>query len=436
MKLFIILFLCTFFIFSFSHFGAKAFQAMTNNDNSLAEGTMIGIVDVSGKTENEAIQIVDEALTSWLDNTANKLYFREKSILLDNALFRFEIAESVRTASSGQKNEVIVHIDSKAFEEIVRQGLPTINKNDFDFDKLQYDLLENANKLQSGDFSFSLEDYAQPGRIVKNKVISESIVQIVDSGSALTRLTNKIKKIEIPSESQFSLISFINDNGLKNESTILHNALASGMYELVLQTNFQLVERHISNEKPEFAKLGFEAKIDIGKSMDLSFANMNRTSYFIEVKQTGDSLHLSLIGPPLLNNYVISTEEEVFKPKTIKHYNPLLKRGQKSVEKEGKGGMLVSVIRTVYDEKGERLKQETISEDFYPPIPQIEVHALIEKDSSQASETQTDINNEQDDSGASDKENSSGESSISEQDNDGVFDSGNDLWGKPKEQMK
>lgn len=435
-KLFIILFLCTFFIFSFSHFGASVFQAMINNDNSLSEGTMVGGVDVSGKSENEAIQKVDEQLTEWLETTNMQLHFKEKSILLDNALFRFEISESVTTASIGQKNEVLVHIDNDAFEESMRQNFPSVNKNDLDIEKLHYALLKNAKMLESGKFDISLEDYLYTENLVKNELISESIIQLENSSSALTRLTSKVRKIEIPLESQFSLVNFIIENGLKSESPTLHNALASGIYELVLPTNFSIIERHISNEKPDYAKLGFEAKVDIEKNMDLIFTNMNQTSYFIELKQNGDSLLLSLTGPSFLNKYAIYTkDEQTFKPKTIKHFNPLLKKGQKTVEKEGKDGLLISVFREVYDEKGKLLKKESISEDFYPPIPQIEVYALIEKEAAQPA-TKFELDSEKDESVNTDENINSDESNVAEQENNGIIDSDNELWGKKKEQMK
>ena len=435
MKLFIILFLCTFFIFGFSHFGVMAFQAMMNDDDSFLEGTMIGVVDVSGKSVNEATQLVDERLTEWLDKTVMKLHFREKSILLENALFRFEIAESVSTASDGQKNEVLVHIDKKSFEESIYEQFPSVSKDDVEIEKLQDALLNNAKMLESGEFDLRLEDYLLSANLVKRELISESTIQLSNSESDLTRMISKVKQIEIPPETQFSLINFITENGLENESSILHNGLATGIYELILPTNFSVIERHIGSEKPGYAKLGFEAKLNLEKNMDLIFVNRNQTSYFIELKRNGDSLLLTLNGPSFLNRYAISTEDEqVFKPKTIKHYHPLLKTGQKNVEQVGKDGMLISVVRAVYDEKGELLKKEAISEDFYPPIPQIEVHALIEKES-QTGSPQTEVDGQQDESEIF-EEGYTDDDHASEQENDGIFDSGSDLWGKQEEQMK
>ena len=110
------------------------------------------------------------------------------------------------------------------------------------------------------------------------------------------------------------------------------------------------------------------------------------------------SLVVSLQGPSFLQQYKITTQDQQnFKPKTIVQFNPELSSTQKIVEKEGKEGQSIKVVREIYSENNELIQKESISEDFYPPVHQVEVHGLIVKqsdtttnnDSATATDTQT-----------------------------------------------
>ena len=68
-KLFLILILCSVYIFSFSHFGAFAYDTFFNKNGSFDEGTMIGNVDISGQTKPEASTLLNEKWTNWQNET-------------------------------------------------------------------------------------------------------------------------------------------------------------------------------------------------------------------------------------------------------------------------------------------------------------------------------------------------------------------------------
>ena len=110
------------------------------------------------------------------------------------------------------------------------------------------------------------------------------------------------------------------------------------------------------------------------------------------------SLVFSLKGPSFLQQYkIITKDQQNFTPKTIVQFNPELSPTQKIVEKEGKEGQFIKVVREIYSENNELIQKENISEDFYPPVHQVEVHGLIVKqsetttnnDSANATDTQT-----------------------------------------------
>lgn len=396
---------------------------------------MVGNVNISGKNESEAIRAVDEQLTLWLDEMVINIHFKEKQIQLDNALFRFNVTESVKTAQHGQRNMVIVHFEENTLEESILNSYPTIDSQTINFEKLQTDLLNSAAQLQSEQLELKLEDYLTSSTFNEDVVLHE--VQVKTDDVQLSSIIDK--PIEIPANSRFSLLKLIEEKGLNDVSEEALNAIASGIYQLILPTNFAIIERNIGNEKPDFIPLGFEAKIDLQKNMDLIFANPNKIPYEINMEFFDNTLILSLKGKFFLHTYeVVSKDEQSFKPKIIKQYNSLLEPGEKVVERQGKEGLFIKVFRAIYDEKGAFLRSVAISEDFYPPIHQIEVNGLINYAEVEAN-IQEETGSENTESLDNNQQSNNSNPTSSETDGEaigGVFESNSDLWGKPIEQMK
>ena len=90
-KLFVVLFLGTAFIFSFSHFGAQAFGNLVNANGKYSDGTTVGDLDVSGKTESDLISLLENKYADWLKNTKMELQYKEKSAPFDLSQFQFRI---------------------------------------------------------------------------------------------------------------------------------------------------------------------------------------------------------------------------------------------------------------------------------------------------------------------------------------------------------
>ena len=144
-KLFLILILCPVYIFSFSHFGAYAYDALLNKNNSFDEGTMIGNVDISGETKAEASTLLNEKWTKWQNETQITVHYKEKAEVFDNSLFTLMEEESFTGIKQGGSNDLIV--DLEALETFLTFMSPTLT-NDVDIEKLKSDLLVNAKSLK------------------------------------------------------------------------------------------------------------------------------------------------------------------------------------------------------------------------------------------------------------------------------------------------
>lgn len=375
LKVFLILLISTAYIFSFSKFGVLAYEAFMNDDDYFLEGTKIASVSVEGKTKNEAMKLLDERLTKWLDETTITLKYKEKEETL-NLLdcFNFDIETSVSKAKQSVSNPAVVKVNS--LDSALNNISKTLLEDKLlDMDKLNSKLLEIAQMLTIGNYQIKLEDFLKDTSPIKSVAIQEATM---DFGSSIQEIEPFLNKsIEIKGQSQFSFINFLKDEHLESLSSSLLSKMATSIYEVILPTNFSIIERHISNELPDYAELGFEAKVNPNKNIDLVFANPNETSYTIEFIKKGNSVKTVLKGSELLNEYkIITSGQQTFKPRTIKQYNPLLNPSQIEVKAEGKEGLLIKVNREIYDENGMLVKKELISEDFYPPIHRVEVSGL------------------------------------------------------------
>jgi hypothetical protein len=425
LKLFLVLVLCITYIFSFSHFGAQAYDSVMKQNDQFTEGTKIGSLSVGGKSYNEALKLTDEQLTKWLNGTVITLKFKEQSNELDLSNFMFDIENTVSQAKQGQENPVIVELNS--LEDSLLNLTPSLTVDTVDIETLQSKILQGAKTLEAGNYEIRIDEYMVNEDFDELSIVSEAIIQSEHTNNELDLFVDK--SIEIVPVSQFSLLNYV-ESEIGEVSSFSLSKIATALYKVILPTNFDIIERHISRELPEYAELGFEAKADIDLKNDLVFSNPNEFSYFIDFVKKNDSVHVYLRGIKLLNSYKITPDEkETFKPKIIRQFNPQLGPTEIKVKVEGKVGQLIKVYREHLDEQGALLKKELISEDFYPPIHQVEVQGLIISEES-ASPSSNSNEGEAVDSPANtlDPNNTS---NNPPEDSDSMKES--DLWGKENE---
>lgn len=369
-KLFLILFICTAYFFCFTHFGVKAYESFFKQNNVFTEGTRVASLSIAEKTPNEAIQLVDEHLTKWLNETTVTFQYKEKSSSFDLTNLIFDVEATVTQAKNGEEN--LVDVGIVEIGNAITSISKTLTKEQFQMEKLEADILSHARMLEIGNFSFRLEDYILDSSLNDPKVINQATIS-VDGTTAFFD-----KPIEIEPKTEFSFLQYLQEQSMDGMSSNLQNKIATAIYEVILPSNFQIIERHISNELPKYSTLGLEAKVDDILNQNLVFYNPNDLSYFIEFKKSEKAINVSLTGPTFLNQYLVSFQDkESFKPKIIREFNPLLKPTEIKVKKEGKEGQLVKVYRTYHDEDGNLIQKEFVSEDFYPPIHRVEVQGLI-----------------------------------------------------------
>ncbi|MGE7119994.1 VanW family protein [Peribacillus sp. NPDC046944] len=376
LKIFLVFILSTAYIFSFSHFGASAYNQIFKDSAQFGENTTIGSLDIEGQSKREVSTLLSEATEKWTQNTVLGITYKEGQMTVDNGIFNFQREKTIVSLLSGKKNKAVVSVDKDSLLEDLYDMSLSLASTTLDIDRLANDLAVSAEFLTEGTKTLELENYID-GDVGEEEVIAEATVNVGDAATAIKELIPLIQPLEVKGETQFSLLQKMSElEGKKYNSDTL-SRLATAIYGVVLPTNFTILERNISDQLPGYAKLGFEAHIDSEIGHDLVFANTNNHAYRVELQVEGKKLKATLKGQSFLNSYEVkTTDEKRYTPKTIKQYSDELAPAAMQVKKDGKDGITVKVLRRIESSAGDLLETETVSEDFYAPIHRIEVYGL------------------------------------------------------------
>lgn len=429
LKLFVILFLGTSFIFVFSHFGAKAFENVPNSDKKYGQGTGIGALDVSGLTKEETKSLLEEKYVDWLKEESMVLQYGEVAAVLDINDFHFDAEQTIDSIKEGQKNKANISIGEIQVDKQLQFLFPQVGSNQFDLKKLTESLNQTASNFEPSRHSYDLYNDYQLAQSKKEVTLHSSVIDISKQSSELQTFIERNPTIELKKETTFSILELAKKYNIEDLYTL--DILATGIYQAVLSTNMLIVERNISFSLPQYAEIGLEAKVNPSRNIDLVVSNPNKFTYKLELQLANNKLIVSLKGEKLPYTYKISTkDEQTLKTKTIVQYSPQLLPGKMKVLTKGTNGSIIKVYRDVY-QGGALLKSEFISEDYYPPTYQVEIHGLAYGEQKAVENSTSTLTNE-----ATVATTSNQNLTTSTEDTNGQQTTESDLWGIPNEQPK
>ncbi len=377
-KVFIILLFSTAYMLGFSHYGSLAINNIMDTEHDFEANTTVGSVNVSNKTIAEANDLITKETEKWMKDSLIEFTYKETKTVFNTDFFLFNREKTLQQAHSGQQNGMKVELRKNAIEDFIPILSSKLAIEHIDKDKLSADLLASAAMLDQGPLVFQMEKYLE-GSSEQMETISKASVSVEDREREIRLLLTAVPEIEIPSKTQVSLIETIKAANITKKDKVSSSIFASAVYEAIMPTNFAILERNISRELPDYAKLGYEARMDLDKQVDLIFSNPNDTTYTLHFSLEGSKLVVTLKGHSFLYTYNLVKEDETkFKPKTIKQYSALLKENDSKVSVEGTDGLLIKIVRKTIDEKGKEVLSEVLSDDFYGPIHRVIVTGLKE----------------------------------------------------------
>ncbi|WP_374723850.1 G5 domain-containing protein [Calidifontibacillus erzurumensis] len=409
LKLFGLLIACTSFIMILSYIGTKTIDAVFHPQSpEYSSGTMIGPISLDGMTEEQAESEVATKIAEWSKTSSLSFQYQNKIIELPDHIYSIDVNGSVQRAKDGQKNDFVITIDKKILDEEIQKTIDNqVIIKDLDINKLEQSIIETVNELRAEPVRFQLLAYLKTdGEIAEKELAVTTISGIANERKNLEAILGNSYEFEIAANDSFS---FKNTFGSNQPDSDAYSIIASAIYEVILPTNFMIIERNISRQLPPYSKEGEEAKVS--NKMDLIFNNPNPYSYKILMKLGKDQLQAKLIGPPFPYNYAVKKETESYSPRTVLQFSAKLSPGQTKVLDQGKKGLLVKVYRETKDDNNQVIETTFISEDFYPPNYRIVQTGLMpsekatsETENKPANTQNKDMSNEENEPNVTDNE--------------------------------
>ncbi|GAA0333879.1 hypothetical protein GCM10008967_25800 [Bacillus carboniphilus] len=339
-------------------------------NQAFAEQTLIGSVDVSGLTDEEAAQKVRDAVSSWKNDVSFSIQIEEQTILLKNDAFDFDIESSIKQA----KDSTINALNVRFLEDHLLLKLTTdashVSISPKEIEPIIQMMEQKASYLLAQSTSLELKggDQNQPST-PSHTEYSITIVRTTASPNINKYLNRTALELELEPNHSFSFLNWSEKYGLLDLTNEELSTIASVLWEGVLSTPVSLVERHTSGSLPASIQPGLEAKIDKNNGQDLSFNNSTDVPILFQLRSTGPntiSLTISTEQTSSLVSYSI-IQEKVLEPRKVIQYvsNNDSRAGQTL---PGQKGYEIKIIREYTDTKGNILQSEVVVKDSYLPI--------------------------------------------------------------------
>ncbi|MFS0822526.1 G5 domain-containing protein [Bacillus sp. 1P02SD] len=425
-KIFSLLLLCVLLLSLFSTFGSKTYHAFFADD-SFKEVTMIGPVDVSGLSEEDARAAILAEVETWYGMGDISLVSGDmKNVVNKREMFSFNILESINTAVNGTQNLLLTGIKDENFEKVLNE----FSSIDINTVELENELLLSASTLHPGEIEINLMQFV---KVDENNVVSQSVIRNLKDESEIVKWVKEFGLLNLPANKPFSLLTFLSESGTtSNYSNEALSVIATGIYSTVLSSNFEIIERHISAQLPYYATFGNEALIEKEKK-DLMIYNVNPYEYKLLFSLKNHEFSVELIGPEIQTSINVKIEDvESIEPKIIKQYDSTLPKGEMVIKQKGTAGQFGKIYRII-QKVGEVDEKVKIAEDYYPPIHTIESHSILVPEPPQnPSDKQPEGNILDPEIAPGTNNGSNGEENNQESGNDTGEDNENiDLWEDP-----
>lgn len=355
-------------ILTYTLLSGKVFETAYADEKN--NGSTIAGVSVQGLKTKE----IENALTTAIDEWSSQkitIVGGGATLEVDPTYFTVEIGatiEQYKTLSGKPwyafwQSERVVHqplvitINEDVKEQISQVGI-------WDVEKTYDTLLSVASYLKSHEVEATVLDLTQ----FESERLAFSIKPISEKSKGISDIVSTLNNTIINPGDTFSLLSTLEDTAnLANSETL--SFVASMLYSVVLETEYDIVERHQQQTIPTAFDAGYEASISLANYEDLQFINNSDHVSKLKLSIEGNSLKVELYSDVIGATVSHRIVKDSISPKIVHRYSNDLPAGKQKVLQEGKKGLRVEVYRTV-SEDGNSTEQK-ISRDYYPPTNRI-----------------------------------------------------------------
>lgn len=362
--------------------------------SKISDASSIGGVPVENLTIEEAEVELRNLISEWLTGDPLEATNDFETLEIPREIFQFDLETSVKQLEEKMKRHWSnffmkkENIHQELFVSLVPNAEEILNWPEY----VEIETTLNHALMQAGnlkDNSVSLV-YVEGASLELEEAASVSLEIPAISEATVTYLIDNLNEQMIKPN---VLYSFLDENilpdGMSNAEKET-SFLASAMYQLVLQSNIDIIERHPQKEIQSYTEAGLEAKVDRDKALDLRLYHTNNAAYTMKASMDDETINLTLETAENNLNYDISIENEVeIEPRKIYRYNRDLAAGTEELIQEGELGLQVEIYRSSNDAEAGK---ELVARDYYAPTPEIIETSVLEE--TEAAEEQAPINEE------------------------------------------
>ncbi|WP_419959139.1 VanW family protein [Psychrobacillus sp. BM2] len=348
---------------------------------SESSGSSVGGQQVESLDRDEIISLLNSKVMEW-KQTSIQLTGNNVDITLEPGWFTFDVESTVKQFKDQTSTAWYAFWESAPTVHLPLQVVVSpeltalINENGHLDTEATLEVIKNQVGML---FYEPIETVALDMSLFQVDRIAFDIEEITINPNNLNEIISTLNEKVIGNGEMFSINEHMEGINLESSDETI-NFVASMIYSAVLQTNFEVVERHSQGKIPNYLEPGIEAKIS--RTKDLKFINTNNAPASIKISVKGSELLVEIYSVPTETVVEYQVSEKEITPRTIYRYSSELKPNEEELMQEGKPGLRASVYRTISDKAGPYEKEDLVSQDYYPPVNRIVLKSSIVSETS------------------------------------------------------
>lgn len=302
--------------------------------------------------QGEEIEIVSDGISKTID---------PKQFVFDTsaAIAQYEMLTKKPWYAFWQK-EKIVHIPIPVtVNEVITQQIDEAGI--WDTDKTLQKLILQASYLKE----HKVEAVINEDSMQTEERIAFQIAELPANSQGVAKIIPLLNDVNLVPNQSISLLTLLGEQaGVVNDAGL--DFVASMLYSVILQTDYEILERHSQEINPSYLQQGIEADINAALVKDLQFINRSEQLGKMKASMEGNQLKIEVFAAAKDKDITVRvSKDKIVKPRIIYRYSEDLKAGQERVEQEGKEGSRVEVYRSIVENGA--TEEQFISRDYYAP---------------------------------------------------------------------
>ncbi|EON73006.1 VanW family protein [Lysinibacillus sphaericus] len=332
-----------------------------------SKGSSIGGIEIEGLKASTLESTLQTAITQWQStavvvsggNTFTMIDTNQLSFDISAAISQYELLTKKPWYAFWQKDKVVhVPIPVTINETIIHQ----IESVDiWESEKTLQTITSQASYLRNHEIEAVVNDTLMQAE----ERLGFQVAEIPTDVRGIREIIASIEEVVLVPDKPVSFLSLLGEQtGAVNGAAL--NFLASTLYSVVLQTDYEIIERHSQQVLPSYLQEGIEADVNVALNKDLQFINRSKHTSKLKTTLEGNQLKIEMFAPTKDKEITVRvSKDKIVKPRIVYRYSDDLKVGQERVEQEGQEGFRIEVYRSVV-ENG-TTDEQLVSKDYYAP---------------------------------------------------------------------